>query len=148
MLLGLLRTLALLLAGSIAGFAGAAAILRGFLRTRGDAATSDDLALVTIFDGLELTNGSGSFRGGSILAWFGGVALDLRAATLAPGARLEVLSLFGGVMVTVPAGWRIDAEARAVLGGIDLPSTQPEDPGAPVLTVRATSFMGGVAVKH
>ena len=122
-LLRLLRTLLLLVAGSVAGFVGAAAMLRGWLPSRGDA-TSDELALVTIFDGLELSNRSAAFRGGTILAWF------------------------GGVMVRIPPGWRIDSEAKAVFGGIDLPGTQPEDPDAPVLTVRAASFMGGVAVKH
>ncbi len=147
LLLRLVRTLLLLVAGSVAGFAAAAAMLRGWLPSRGDA-TSDELALVAIFDGLELANRSAAFRGGSILAWFGGVALDLRDATLAPDARLEVRSAFGGVMVTVPREWRIEAEATAVFGGIDVPGTQPDDPEAPVLTVRATSFMGGVAIKH
>jgi len=147
MLVGLLRTLVLLVAGSIAGFAGAAALLRGSLRSRGDAA-SDELALFTIFDGLELASRSTSFAGGSILAWFGGVALDLREVTMAAGARLEILSLFGGVMVTVPAGWRIDVDANAVLGGVDIPVQDPTDPDAPVLAVRATSFMGGIVIKR
>lgn len=147
MLWRLVRSLLFVLAGAVAGFASAAAMLRGWLPSRGDA-TSDDLALVTIFDGLELSNRSSSFRGGSLLAWFGGVALDLREATLAPDATLEIRAMFGGVMVRVPPEWRIDAEAKAVFGGIDVPGAPPDDFEAPVLAVRATSFMGGVAVKH
>ena len=147
MIWSLLRTVLLLLAGALAGFAGAAALLRGWLPSRGDP-TSDELALVTILDGVELASSADGFRGGSILAWFGGVALDLTGATLAPGARLDVRAAFGGVAIKVPAAWRIDAEAKAVFGGIDVQRPESDDPSAPALVVRVTSVMGGVAVKH
>jgi hypothetical protein len=147
MLRRIARTLALLTAGLIGGFVAAAAVMRGWLPSRGDA-TSDELALVTIFDGIQLASTSTAFRGGSILAWFGGVELDLTGVTLAPDARLDVRALFGGVMVKVPADWRISAESQAFLGGVDAPQPDSGDPDAPMLTIRATCAMGGVAVSH
>jgi hypothetical protein len=147
MLWRLVRSLLLLLAGAMAGFAAAAAMVRSWLSSHGDAA-SDDIALVAIFDGIDLESHATAFRGGTILAWYGGVALDLRAATLAPGARLEIRAAFGGINVTVPPTWRVDASATGFAGGVDIATTVPADPQAPTLVVRATSIFGGVAVSQ
>ena len=141
----LLGTLPLVLAGAFAGFAAAAAVLRGWLPASGDE-SSDQLALVAIFDGVELANRSTAFRGGSVLAWFGGVDLDLSGATLGPGATLEVRAVMGGIRVTVPPTWRIESAATAFLGGIDVAGPPSEDPAAPTLTITGMCVMGGVAI--
>ncbi len=143
----LLRTLLLLAIGAIAGIAGAAAAMRGWITSRGDA-TSDDLDLVAIFDGVELTSRSTAFRGGRVLAWFGGISLDLSGATLAPGAELDVRSMFGGISVTVPPGCRVESHARAILGGVSASVPNPDDPDAPTLIVRALTVSGGIAVER
>lgn len=147
MLWRLVRSLLVLLAGAMAGFAAAAAMMRSWLPSRGDA-TSDDIALVAIFDGIELESHATAFRGGTILAWYAGVALDLRGVTLAPGARLEIRAAFAGISVTVPPTWRVDASGTGFGGGVDLATTEPVDPQAPTLVVRATSIFGGVAVSQ
>jgi hypothetical protein len=141
----LLRSVLLVKIGFLAGFAAAAALLRSWLPSRGDE-TSDELALVTIFDGVELGSRSEAFRGGSILAWFGGVAIDLTEVTLAPDARLDIRAAFGGVAIKVPAGWRVDAEATAFVGGLGTSLPEPADPAAPTLVIRAVSIMGGVSI--
>ncbi|HSK92810.1 MAG TPA: hypothetical protein VLA76_01985 [Candidatus Angelobacter sp.] len=139
------RSLLMLLVGTTAGFMGAAALMRSWLPSRGDA-SSDELALATIFDSVELASQSATFRGGTILAWYGGVSLDLRAATLGPGARLDIRAIFGGISITVPPTWRIDGSGTGFAGGVSVPSTDPADPEAPTLIVRATTIFGGVAV--
>ena len=80
----MLRSLGLVVAGVYVGFAAAARVMKSVLPSRGDA-ESDEVALVAIFDGVKLESRSQAFRGGSMLAWFGGVAVDLREAELAPG---------------------------------------------------------------
>lgn len=95
------RTLGLTTLGAFAGFAAAAAVVKRVLPSRGDA-ESDDVALVAIFDGVALKSRASAFRGGSMLAWFGEVAVDLRHAQLAPEAHLSVHSLFGGIAIRVP----------------------------------------------
>lgn len=140
-----IRSLFFLLVGLLGGFAAAAAVLRGWLPSRGDE-TSDSLELVAIFDGIELKSRSAAFRGGSVLAWFGGVALDLSEATLAPDARLDVRAAIGGVAIKVPPGWRIDAETSSMIGGVDVGRGQPDDPDAPTLAVRVTTVIGGVSI--
>jgi hypothetical protein len=143
----LIRTIGLLTAGAIGGFAGAAALMRGAVRSRGDA-ESDELALVAIFDGIELANHSPTFRGGSVLAWFGGVSLDLRDATLAPGASIDVRALFGGVAIRVPPTWRVEAHGAAIAGGWDSSAARPDDPEAPLLLVNVTAAMGGASITN
>ena len=117
-LMGLVRRLLIFKLGALVGMVVAAAFFKRIVRSRGDA-ESDELALVAILDGVQLKSKAKAFRGGSMLAWFGGIEADLSAAELAPGAHLSVHALFGGIEVKTPATWRIESEAKAVMGGID-----------------------------
>ncbi len=128
-----------------AGFAGAAAIVRRALPSRGDE-ESDEVALVAIFDGIELRSRSSAFRGGSMLSWFGGIAVDLHEAQLAPDANLSLHSLFGGIAVRVPAGWRVVSTVNAVGGGVAVQVPAPDDADAPTLVLRGFTLLGGIAV--
>jgi hypothetical protein len=129
--------------GAFAGMATAAAFVRRAVPSRGDA-ESDEVALVAVFDGIDLASQAKAFRGGSMLAWFGGIAVDLRDAELAPDAHLTVQSLFGGIAIKIPPTWRIESSVKAVAGGIDTRSS--DDPDAPVLRLEGTALFGGIAV--
>jgi hypothetical protein len=141
----LLRTLFTFVLGAYAGFAAAAALMKRALVSRGDE-ESDELALVAIFGGIELTNRSRGFRGGSMLAWYGGIDVDLTEAELAPGAHLQLNALLGGISIRIPAGWRVESSAKALLGGIDVRTRDAESPDAPTLTVDGLAAMGGIAI--
>jgi hypothetical protein len=142
--MGFLRRLLLFELGALVGMIVAAAFFKRIVRSRGDA-ESDELALVAILDGVQLESHAKAFRGGSMLAWFGGIEADLSGAELAPGARLSVHALFGGIEVTTPATWRIESEAKAVMGGID--ARGAGDPAAPVLTLEGMAVFGGIEVR-
>ena len=142
--MGLVRRLLLFKLGALVGMIVAAAFFKRIVRSRGDA-ESDELALVAILDGVQLESRAKAFRGGSMLAWFGGIEADLSGAELAPGARLSVHALFGGIEVTTPATWRIESEAKAVMGGID--ARGADDPAAPVLTLDGMAVFGGIEVR-
>ena len=143
----LLRATGLTILGFWAGMMAAAAMLKRVLRSRGDAAT-DEVALVAIFDGIELESRASAFQGGSMFAWFGGISVDLRAATLSPdGAHLDLHALNGGIAITVPEGWRVRSSLRAVAGGVDAPRPAPEEADAPTLTLDGFAAFGGVAVR-
>jgi len=90
-----IRSLLVFKLGFWAGMATAAAFVKRAVPSGGDG-DSDELALVAVFDGVDLKSRAKAFRGGSMLAWFGGIAVDLREAELARGARLRVHTLFGG----------------------------------------------------
>jgi hypothetical protein len=139
-----IRALALVIAGVFAGFAAAGLLLRRALPSHGDA-ESDEVALTAIHNGLEFTSRATAFRGGSMFTWFGGIAVDLRDATLAPGARLSLTTVFGGIDLRVPHGWRVESRIRAGPGGVavDVPVA---DDRAPLLVLDGVVVFGGVAV--
>jgi hypothetical protein len=141
-----LRAIGLTAAAFAGGFVAAALAVKSALPSQGDA-DSDELGLVAIFDGIELESRSASFRGGSMLAWFGGIDADLRHAQLAPGAELTLTSLFGGISLRIPVGWRVESTGRAIAGGIADAVPEPEDPDAPRLVLTSVAVLGGVAVR-
>ena len=128
--MGLLRRLLLFKLGALFGMVVAAAFFKRVVRSRGDA-ESDELALVAILDGVGLASRAKAFRGGSMLAWFGGIDVDLRDAELASGAALSVHALFGGIDVTTPASWRIESDVKTFMGGAEVGGAK-DDPDAQV----------------
>ncbi len=142
----LFRAIGLTAAGSIAGFAAAMAMAKRALPSRGDE-TSDEIALVAIFDGVELKSRAPAFRGGSMLAWFGGIAADLREAELARDARLSVTAMLGGVALRVPPGWTIESNVTTIGGGVEINAPEPEADDAPRLVLEGFALFGGIAVK-
>lgn len=141
----LFRTLLVFKLGFWAGTFASASLLKRAFPSRGDA-DSDELRLVAILDGIELKSRAQEFRGGSMFAWLGGIAVDLREATLAPDARLELGSLFGGIAVRVPTGWRVESDVHVFAGGVTVNVPEPDDPTAPTLRVTGFSAFGGIAV--
>jgi hypothetical protein len=142
----LLRSIGPAILGFWAGLMAAAAIMKRVLRSRGDA-ESDEVALVAIFDGIDLEGRASAFRGGSMLAWFGGISVDLRAAKLSSdGAHLDLHALNGGIAIQVPEGWRVRSTLRAVAGGVDVRAPEPEAADAPTLALDGFAVFGGVAV--
>jgi hypothetical protein len=141
----LVRALLLFKLGFWTGMLGSAALMRRAVRSRGDA-DSDEVALVAILDGVELESHARSFRGGSMISWFGGIAVDLREAQLAPGARLDVASLFGGIAIRVPPGWRIESNVKTLAGGVAVDASGLEAADSPMLRLDGFSAFGGVAV--
>lgn len=140
-----LRTLLTFKLGAYAGFAAAALLMKRTLASRGDE-ESDELALVAIFDGIKLASRARAFRGGSMLAWYGGIDVDLTEAELAPGAHLRLDALLGGIAIRVPPGWRVESSAKALLGGIDVRTRDTESPDAPTLTVDGLAALGGISI--
>jgi hypothetical protein len=140
-----LRGLLLFKLGAWAGMMAAAAFVRRAVPSRGDE-ESDELGLVAVLNGIELESRATAFRGGSMLAWFGGIAVDLREVELAPGARLSLNTLFGGIAIKTPPGWRIESELKALAGGVDTRTPAQDDTDSPILTVTGTALFGGIAV--
>ncbi|HBG88446.1 MAG TPA: hypothetical protein DEG09_12520 [Marinilabiliaceae bacterium] len=80
--------------------------------------SSDIIEEAAIFGSVISRIQSQNFKGGEIVSVFGGCEVYLTEAVLAPeGARLEIVSVFGGVKLIVPREWNIKIEASSVLGG-------------------------------
>jgi hypothetical protein len=141
----LLRTLFVFKLGFWAGTFSSAALLKRAFPSRGEA-ESDEVRLVAILNGIELESRAQAFRGGSMFTWLGGIAVDLRHAQLAPDAHLELGSLFGGIALRVPVGWRVEADVRSLAGGVAAHVPEPEEDDAPTLRISGFSAFGGIAV--
>jgi hypothetical protein len=139
------RALLIFTLGAWAGLATAATFVRRGVPSLGDE-ESDELSLVAVFDGVELKSRAKAFRGGSMFAWFGGIAVDLREAELAPGARVSAHTIFGGIALKTPPTWRVESNVKALAGGIDARSPAEDNPDAPVLTLEGMALFGGIAV--
>jgi hypothetical protein len=107
---------------------------------------SVELRLVAVRDGVNLRSRAKGFRRGTLLAWFGGIRLDLREAELAPGARLSVHALFGGIAVIVPTHWRVDSTATGLNGRVEVHTAGGDFPEAPALAVDGMAVFGGIAI--
>jgi len=140
------RALGLTTVGAIAGFAAAGVLVRRMFPSVGDE-TSDEVALVAVFNGIELKSRASAFRGGSMLSWFGGIAVDLRDAELAPDAHLQVSTALGGIAIRLPAGTRVESKAAAIAGGVEVDAPEPETDDAPRLVLDGFALLGGIAVK-
>ena len=110
--------------------------------------TADEIDVAAIFDNVEATSRATSFRGGEVVAWYGGGSLDLREATLDPaGAELRVRAMFGGLEIVVPSSWPIELHSRAILGGVgDARDAEDVDPTSPTLVIDAQTIFGGLAI--
>ena len=117
------------------------------LPSRGDA-ESDEVALVAIFDGVQLEEPRGRPSGvARMLAWFGGIAVDLREATLAAGRpplRPRPLRR-GRDPGAAGLACRVEHAGRSQ-GGVDVSAPEPEDEAAPTLTLDGLALFGGIAV--
>lgn len=125
----------------------AALAARMLLSSRGGP-DSDEIDLVSIFEGIHLRSSSTAFMGGSVLTLLGGIVLDLRRATLGPtGATLEVTTIFGGISIITPPDWRIEVDAQTWIGGLDLSHDQPADPELPTIHIKVRTYLGGFQVE-
>jgi predicted membrane protein len=104
------------------------------------------------FGGGEIKSDAKDFRGGEVLAIFGGYQVDLRKASIEGGpAVLNANALFGGIEIRVPPSWRVSLDGLPILGGYTDETEHPDvQDGQPVkeLVVKGFAMFGGVAVKN
>jgi len=98
----IVKRVGLVAAGIFVGLVGAGVVMRKILPSSGDE-TSDELALAAVLRGIELRSRATAFGGGSLVAWLGGIAVDLRETQLAPGCASS-RSWAGSRFAFPPAG--------------------------------------------
>jgi len=110
-----------------------------------------DFNYTAIFGGGKRRIESKDFRGGSVVAIFGGYNIDLRDAGIAgESATIDVNALFGGIDIRVPETWKVEVRASAVFGGVDDKTAPPRTTAGvtpPRLIITGFAAFGGIVVK-
>ncbi len=147
---GAIRAFTLLVAASTllgSGSAVAAAFAKRRMGAPEDPASNEPTA-AAIFAGERFVSVAPALRRGRVITWFAGHDVDLRGATLDPsGATLHVRTMYGGLQIAVPEGWRVRSHVLSIFGGtaIGVPEeTLPAD--APLLELRGFTIFGGARV--
>lgn len=111
-------------------------------------ADGDTINEAAIFGGSERAIHSQNFRGGEIVAIFGGTKTDLTQCQLAPGDNvLEITAIFGGTTLIVPNDWNVKVETNNVFGGYTDKRRNTNVDFNKTLIIRGTSVFGGGELK-
>jgi len=109
--------------------------------------SADEIVASAFFGPLAYHSTAQQLRAGTLECWYGGGALDLRDAVLAPeGATIRVRAVFGGGQILVPAEWRVVSKVRGMGGLSDARGAKGFAENAPTLTIEGMVFAGGFAV--
>jgi predicted membrane protein len=111
---------------------------------------TDFLDSVNVFGGSQQTVYSKSFKGGDVVAVFGGADINLSQADFEGEVVLEIVAVFGGAKIVIPKDWVVKHEVTVIMGGVDdkraiLPLQEGPQK---VLVVRGLAMLGGIEIKN
>jgi predicted membrane protein len=113
---------------------------------------TQDLGVWAVFSGVKRKVDSQDFKGGEVVAVFGGVNIDLRNAAIAGDrAVIDLNLLFGGVDIRVPENWNVVMKGIAIFGAFEDKTTHPKaDPNVkiPELVITGAAMFAGVNAKN
>ncbi|XOV93744.1 MAG: LiaI-LiaF-like domain-containing protein [Bacteroidota bacterium] len=102
---------------------------------------------VTILSGSEKVLKSKDFQGGKITSLFGGSKIDLRGSEIKDTASIDIFCMFGGAEIQVPADWKVNTNATAILGGFSDERKNIEENTKGTLIIKGFVMFGGTALK-
>jgi predicted membrane protein len=111
---------------------------------------NDIVESVSVFGGNHRQVYSKNFKGGEVVAVFGGSDINLTQADFEGVIRMDVVAVFGGVKIVVPPGWEVRSEVTAIFGGLDdrrtlgVPAVEPRK----ILIIEGVAMFGGVDIRN
>lgn len=107
---------------------------------------------VYVFGGGERQVNTKDFRGGRLVAIFGGYKVDLTRAQMESNAAvIEATSIFGGGEIIVPESWAVVVQGMGIFGGYgDKTRHFQPDPSVPTKTlyIRGVALFGGIDIHN
>jgi predicted membrane protein len=111
--------------------------------------SNDYLDSVNVFGGSHQTIYSKYFKGGEVVAVFGGCDLNLTQADFEGTIEIDITAIFGGCKIIVPPGWQVKSEVTAIFGGLDdKRGIQPIEGQQKLLIIRGIAMFGGVDIRN
>lgn len=110
----------------------------------------DILDSVNVFAGSHQNVYSKNFKGGDVIAIFGGCDLNLTQTDFEGSIIIEVVAIFGGVKIIVPPSWEVKSEVTAVFGGMDDKRAvgPANDQPKKILIIKGVALFGGVEIRN
>jgi hypothetical protein len=117
-------------------------------RRRADAPGAS-LSSYAVMAGNEVRAVTSGFRGADLVAFMGGIVLDLTQAKLEEGeAIVDAFAMWGGVEIRVPRDWSVESRVVPFMAAYE-DKTQPSTaPPVGRLVVRGAVIMGGIEVRN
>jgi len=105
---------------------------------------------VNVFGGSNQKIYSKNFKGGEVLAVFGGCDVNLSQADFQGTIVLDLIAIFGGVKIIVPSNWEVKSEVTAIFGGIEdkRATLAVLDEPRKVLKLKGVAMFGGVDIRN
>jgi predicted membrane protein len=105
-----------------------------------------------VFGGLEFSVAAQDFKGGELLALFGGCEIDLSKASMEGNQIvIEANAMFGGVELRVPEHWDVVIHGTPLFGAYEDNTRHPKAEGAQNvqrLIIQGFAMFGGVEIKN
>ena len=111
---------------------------------------NDILDSVSVFGGSHQHIHSKNFKGGDAIAVFGGCDVNLTQADFEGMIELDVVAIFGGIKIIIPASWEVKSDVVAIFGGLDdKRSIGPVSAEArKVVKITGVTIFGGVEIRN
>ncbi|HXP51791.1 MAG TPA: DUF5668 domain-containing protein [Bacteroidia bacterium] len=116
--------------------------------TPGSYTQDDFIDSVSVFGGVHKVIVSKDFKGGDVVNIFGGAEINLTQADIKGKVTLEVVQIFGGTKIIVPADWEIQSKMVSIFGGVEdkrNPAATKHNPDK-VLVIDGTSIFAGIDI--
>jgi len=114
-----------------------------------DKISEDYIDSVSIFGQVKKNIYSKNFKGGDIVNIMGGADINLIQADIQFPVVLEVVQIFGGTTIIVPAHWKVNPEMTAIFGGVEdkrfINNIAVDNQKN--LIIKGTSIFGGITIK-
>lgn len=111
---------------------------------------NDILQSINVFGGSQQYVYSKQFKGGDVIAIFGGGDVNFTQADFEGTIVLDVVAIFGGVKLVLPPSWDVKSEVTAIFGGIEdkRATLQVTDGPRKVVKIKGVALFGGVEIKN
>ena len=111
--------------------------------------TDDYLKSTSVFGDIKKTIISKNFQGGEVVNICGGTDINLIQADIQHPVVIDVLQIFAGTKIIVPAHWKVQSDVVSIFGEVDdkrFTQDIPHD-AHKVVYIKGTSLFGGVTIK-
>lgn len=108
----------------------------------------DVIDAAVVFGAVKKNVYSKNFKGGESVAVFGGSEINLTHADFTGTVKLEVVNVFGGTTLFVPAHWQIRSEVVAIFGAVEDKRQRPAGVSTDkILVIEGFVMFGGIDIK-